>query len=140
MQDYIQFGQQNLLLVAVFFGVSMMLILTEMKRFTRGYEELTTHQAVRLMNDEETLVVDVREKKDVSGGMLNGAKHIPYKDFSKRMVELDKHKNKNVLMYCDTGMRSGQLCQQLKKAGFESVQSLKGGAAAWAADNLPLEK
>ncbi len=140
MQDYIQFAQQNMLLVAVFFGLLTMLIITELKRVTRSYDELSTHQAVRLMNADDTVVIDIREKKDLASGTLNGAKHIPLKDFSKRISELEKQKNKNILVYDDTGMRVGAICQQLQKAGFEHVHSLKGGVSAWSADNLPLEK
>lgn len=140
MQDYIQFAQQNMLLVAAFFGLLTMLILTELKRATRSYTELSSHEAVRLMNDDDTLVVDIREKKDLANGTLTGAKNIPLKDFTKRMTELEKHKSKNILVYDDTGMRSGAICQQLTKAGFEQVSSLKGGISSWSADNLPLEK
>jgi len=130
MQDYIQFAQQNMLLVAAFFGLLTMLIVTELKRVTRSYTELSTHEAV----------VDIREKKDLANGVLAGAKHIPLKDLTKRLTELEKHKNKNILVYDDAGMRSGAVCQQLTKAGFEQVSSLKGGVSSWTADNLPLEK
>ncbi len=140
MQDYIQFAQQNMLLVAAFFGLLTMLIVTELKRATRSYGEVSSHEAVRLMNADDTVVVDVREKKDLANGALTGAKNIPIKDFTKRMSELEKHKSKSILVYCDTGMRSGAICQQLTKAGFEQVSSLKGGISAWTADNLPLEK
>ena len=143
MQDYIQFAQQNkqnMLLVAAFFGLLTMLIVTELKRVTRSYTELSTHEAVRLMNADDTIVVDIREKKDLANGVLAGAKHIPLKDLTKRLTELEKHKNKNILVYDDAGIRSGAVCQQLTKAGFEQVSSLKGGVSSWTADNLPLEK
>ncbi len=140
MQDLIEFTQQNVLLVGGFLGLLTMLIVTEIKRATRNYQEISTNDAVRLMNDEEALVLDVRETKDVKNGVLSGAINIPLKDLEKRITELSKHKEKQVLVYCDVGMRSGQACQHLKKAGFENISVLRGGASAWVGDNLPLEK
>ena len=140
MQDLIEFTQQNVLLVGAFLGLLTVLIVSELKRMTRNYQEVSTSDAVRLMNDEDALVLDVRESKDIKAGVLSGAKNIPLKDLAKRITELTKYKDQQVLVYCDIGMKSGQACQQLNKSGFENVQMLRGGASAWVSDNLPLEK
>lgn len=140
MQDLIEFTQQNVLLVGAFLGLLTVLIVSELKRMTRNYQEVSTSDAVRLMNDEDALVLDVRESKDIKAGVLSGAKNIPLKDLAKRITELTKYKDQQVLVYCDIGMKSGQACQQLNKSGFANVQMLRGGASAWVSDNLPLEK
>jgi len=140
MQEYIEFAQQNLLMVGAFLGLLTMLIVTELKRIGRSYAEVSPNEAVRIMNDDNALVLDVREAKDVKAGMLSGAKHIPLTDLAARIPEIEKYRDAKVLVYCDMGMRSGQACQQLKKAGFSDMQTIKGGANAWVSDNLPLEK
>lgn len=140
MQELIEFTQQNVLLVGGFLGLLTVLIVTELKRVTRSYDEIGTSAAVRLMNDNDALVLDVRESKDTKAGMLSGATNIPLKDLSNRVSELERHKDKQVLVYCDVGMRGGQACQQLTAAGFANVSLLRGGANAWVSDNLPLEK
>lgn len=140
MQDLIEFTQQNVLLVGAFLGILTLLIVTELKRVTRSYQEISPNAAVSLMNDDNALVLDVRDSKDTKKGMLSGATNMPLKDLNKRIMELEKHKDKQVLVYCDVGMRGGQACQQLTKAGFASVSLLRGGVSAWVSDNLPLEK
>jgi rhodanese-related sulfurtransferase len=45
-----------------------------------------------------------------------------------------------VLTVCDNGTAASRAANALRKAGFESVFSLKGGLGAWRADNLPVVK
>jgi rhodanese-related sulfurtransferase len=57
-----------------------------------------------------------------------------------RIGELDKSKNRTVVVVCQTGARSDKAAKQLAAAGFEDVWSLDGGVAAWQAAGLPLAK
>jgi rhodanese-related sulfurtransferase len=57
-----------------------------------------------------------------------------------RIGELDKSKNRTVVVVCQSGARSGKAVRQLAAAGFGDVWSLDGGVAAWQAAGLPLTK
>ena len=57
-----------------------------------------------------------------------------------RLRDLDKHKNKPVIVSCRSGNRSQKGAVLLRKHGFPTVYNLTGGLQAWERDNLPLEK
>jgi len=112
----------------------------EMKIATQKFASLTPAGAVKLMNDEDVVVVDVREPSETIGGKISKAVQIPFSSMSKRIGELEKHKNKTLLVYCKTGARSGAACRELSKSGFEKVYSLNGGITAWQEAHLPISK
>ena len=140
MQEYIDFARNNALIVIGFFVVLGFIIKTEISNATRKYKQIGTNAAVSLMNKDETLVIDVREDKEIQGGKIQGARHITLGDLSSKVGELQKHKQSPVLVYCRSGSRSGYACQTLTKAGFEDVSNLAGGILAWESANLPIAK
>lgn len=142
MNEFTEFANSgnNMLLIMGFLGVLGMIVWVEFNRLTRKYKQLEVNQAVQLMNRDETLVLDVREDKEVSDGKIKGARHIALRDLGKRITELDSHKEQPVLVYCRSGNRSGHACGMLTKAGFSDVSNLAGGIMAWESANLPVGK
>ncbi len=140
MQEYIDFASKNFLIVAGFIAVLGFIIKTELSRLTRKYKQVNVNQAVMLLNNDSTVVIDVREDKEINSGMIKGARHITLGELPTRIPELAKKKNLSVLVYCRSGSRSGHACQQFTKAGFEDVSNLAGGIMAWESANLPLAK
>lgn len=140
MQEYIEFARANPLLFLGFFGVLALIIWTEWGRMTRKYQVAPVNKAVQMMNNDKTVVVDVREDREMDGGMIKGAKHIPLSAFATRIGELDKYKSDPIIVYCRGGNRSGTACNSLTKAGFENVSNLVGGFIAWESANQPVAK
>jgi rhodanese-related sulfurtransferase len=103
-----------------------------------GVANLTPAQATLLMNREDALVLDVRETGEWSTGHITGARHITLGQLDKRLSELDKFKDKPIIVVCASGNRSSSACGQLKKHGFGKVFSLGGGVSSWRDANLPL--
>jgi rhodanese-related sulfurtransferase len=99
---------------------------------------LTPAEATLLMNREDALVLDVRETGEWGSGHITGARHIALGQLDKRLSELDKFKEKPIIVVCATGNRSSSACGQLKKHGFGKVFSLGGGVSSWREANLPL--
>ncbi len=140
MQEYIDFVSDHPLLIIGFIAVLGFLLKTELSRFTRKYKQLGVNAAVMLLNKDSTVVLDVREDKEIQGGVIKGAQHITLAQLPDRMVELEKSKQSPLLVYCRSGSRSGHACHLLGKAGFEDVSNLTGGIMAWESANLPLAK
>lgn len=140
MSQMIEFAGNHLLLFAGLMVVLVMIIKTELDSKFSGVGQLNPAGAVRLMNDHETLVVDVREANEMSSGLIKGAMHIPVSALNKRISELEKYKDRQVLVYCRSGSRSNYACKVMKKAGFEKVNNLAGGIMAWSSANMPLAK
>jgi rhodanese-related sulfurtransferase len=135
-----EFAVNHPYLVIAFVVLLALTFFNEMKIATQRFASLTPAAAVQLMNNEDVVVVDVRESSETIGGKIAKAIQIPAGALAKRIDELEKHKNKTLLVYCKTGARSGAACKELSKQGFEKVFSLNGGILAWQDAHLPTSK
>jgi rhodanese-related sulfurtransferase len=132
----------NLALVALFVASGAMLLYPELARlgFAGGSQQLGTLEATRLMNQSNSLVLDVREAKEFAEGRLPRSRHIPLAELGGRIGEISKYKERPVLLTCRSGARSAGAARTLKKAGFAQIFQLKGGISAWREAGLPIEK
>ncbi|APV48421.1 hypothetical protein BWI17_01200 [Betaproteobacteria bacterium GR16-43] len=131
----------NLALVGLFLASGVMLVWPEISKLAGGGgDTLGTLEATRLMNQPATLVLDIRDDKDFAAGHLPRARHIPLKELEARSTEIQKFKDKPVLVTCRSGNRSGSATRLLKKLGFNNVFHLKGGLVAWEQASLPVER
>lgn len=137
LQHLIEFIGNHYLLTSAFLVVLALLIFTEGRK---GGKALTSQQATTLINRENALLVDVRPKKDYAAGHIVDSINIPVDSFATRMVELEKHKEKPIILACANGQHAGSAAKQLKAAGFKQVNRLAHGVGGWRADNLPLVK
>ena len=135
-----EFVVQNIWLVALFVGSGVVLVWPELSRLIGSPGEIGTLEATRLMNQGTTLILDVRDEKEYAAGHLPRARHVPLNDLEKKAAELQKFREKPVIVTCRSGPRSGAATRVLKRAGFSNVYVLKGGIAAWQQASLPLEK
>jgi rhodanese-related sulfurtransferase len=138
--DYLTFVQNHPLLILGLVAIIGVIVWTEIGRLNRKYKQVNTAEAVRLLNQDDSVVLDVREDAEVRTGKIKGAKHIPLAQLKTRLAELDSAKTKPVLVYCRSGNRSSHACNQLTKAGFSNVSNLAGGISAWESANLPISK
>lgn len=106
----------------------------------RRGSKVTLLQATQMINQGKTIVLDVREPGEFAAGHLRDAKNIPLKELPQRLGELEKAKTKNVIVMCQSGVRSPKAASLLNKAGFTSVFNLNGGLAAWQAQGMPIVK
>jgi rhodanese-related sulfurtransferase len=74
-------------------------------------------------------LIDVREAHELDICEIGG-EHIPMGDV---MSNLDKiSKDKQIIVHCRSGSRSGAICNALESAGYKNVYNLRGGILAWA--------
>ena len=97
-------------------------------------------QATQLMNQGKTLVLDVRTPAEFSAGHVRDAKNIALNELAGKLAELEKYKDKPVIVVCQSGIRSTKALTLLKKAGFNHAVSLDGGMADWHKQGLPSVK
>lgn len=135
-----QFIQDNiwLILLAVASGIGLLWPMIA-KRFS-GIPQIGVAEAVQLINRKDALVLDVRSQGEFSGGHLGSAKNIPEKELKTRATEIDKWKDKPIIVHCATGNRSQGAANVLKGLGFKEVFNLHGGINAWNQAGMPLEK
>jgi rhodanese-related sulfurtransferase len=127
-----------IVLVAIVSG--LMLLWPYLLRLLTPVREVGTLDATRLMNDENALVIDVREDREVAAGRVPNAVHVPLSQLPSRAGELTRSAKRPVIVYCDRGVRARNAAGVLGKTGFERVYLLRGGFRAWRDAGLPVQK
>lgn len=140
MEDINQFIMSHPLLVGSFVFVLILFIFSELRRGNLGYKNISSMQAVQVSNHEEAIFLDVREPGEYNTGHLVDSVHIPLGSLMDKLNQLEKYKEKSLIIYCRSGNRSAQACEILKKQGFTQLYNLQGGIIAWQADNMPVVK
>jgi len=136
----VKFLQENILLIAVAFVSGAMLLWPYVRRATGG-PSVSPSQATQLINREDALVIDVRDPGEYGAGHILGAKNLPLSRLDSGGAELAaKRKDRPLILYCDTGNRSGKAAAALKAQGYTRVLNLSGGMGAWQQAGLPVEK
>lgn len=93
---------------------------------------------MRQMNDS-VIILDAREKKEFDVSHLESATYVGFLKFSEKDISeeiLDK--NASIVVYCSLGIRSEEIAEKLKKAGFTHVENLYGGIFEWKNNDFPL--
>lgn len=134
-----EFIQDNLLLVIAAAASGLMLLWSFFGSRVSGIEAVDTFEATRLMN-ADALVLDVREDNEWAVGHIPNARHIRLGELANRLGELEKFKDKPIVVYCRSGHRSARACALLKKSGFANPNNLAGGIMAWEQANLPITR
>jgi rhodanese-related sulfurtransferase len=98
-----------------------------------------TAEAVRLINREKGVLIDVSEPTEYAGGHAVGARNIPFGALE-GAKELPSNKALPLLLICPTGARAGRAAGLLRKAGYEKALAVTGGLNAWREAGLPVEK
>ncbi len=96
-------------------------------------------EAVRLMNREKAVVVDIREPGEYAAGHIVGARNVPLAQLE-GAKDLPSNKALPVVVVCATGARAGRAVSTLRRLGHAGAVGLAGGLAAWREAGLPTEK
>ena len=110
-----------------------LVILSYLRKFLNNRKiEHRDAQEIRekLKNQNNILMLDVRTDPERKTGHIKGSVHIPLNQLRRRLEELEKFKNKEIVCYCRTGSRSLTAAVFLQKHGF-NVSNLTGGITAW---------
>ena len=102
--------------------------------------QVSPAQLSMLMNNENAMVLDVRADKEFRKGHIVGAVNLPYAQLNDRIEQLDKHKERPVVLVCKMGTTTGSVAKRLRARGFEKVYRLNGGIMEWSASQMPLVK
>lgn len=132
------FFVDNWILLLVAFVSGAMLVWPLVNR-GGGALSVGTAEAVRLINRERGVLIDVREPAEFAQGHAAGARNVPLARLE-GAKELPSNKTLPLVLLCATGARSGRAAALLRKAGHEKAVSLAGGMKAWREAGFPVEK
>ena len=135
-----EFVVNHWLLVAALVVILVLLAADGLKRRVLGFRDVKPQEAVRLINHEDAVMVDVRDDQEYREGHVLNALLIPLGLIEERLGELEPYKARPLIVYCHTGPRSARACALLQKQGFERLYKLSGGMLAWRGADLPVVK
>lgn len=104
-----------------------------------GGARVSTNEAVRLINREKGVLVDVGEPAEFASLHAAGARSVPFGQLE-GSKELPSNKALPLVLLCPSGARASRAVGLLRKAGYVNAVALAGGTAAWRDANLPTEK
>ena len=125
-----EFLQNNIWMVLVAISSATMLLWSLFGNRLRGVQEVNS----------VALVLDVREEKEFNAGHILNAKLVPLGKIADHMAELERYRERPIVVVCRSGQRSASACLLLSKQGFGQAYNLEGGVLAWQKASLPLEK
>ncbi len=137
MEQLFEFIGNHPWLVGMFLVLLVLFIRNEMNR---GGKSVSAQELVTLVNNENALVLDIRDRKEFEAGHIVDAVNIPYSSLETRIDELTKFKERPIVLTCKMGQHAGAAGTMLRKKGFENVSRLTGGIMEWRNQSLPVVK
>ncbi|MCB1710815.1 MAG: rhodanese-like domain-containing protein [Halioglobus sp.] len=135
MALFLEFLTQQWMLALALMVVVTLLVLHEARK---SGPSVSPQQAINLINAEEGVFVDLRDSADYKLGHIVESQHIPAAKLAARMAELEKYRDRPVVLVCKMGQQSGAAGKQLKAAGFSRVYKMTGGMMEWSNLQLPV--
>lgn len=109
---------------------------TDSLNFISPKTEVTAEEALALSKDG-ALLIDVREADELAeiSYDVSNIKHIPLGELETRLSEVPK--DKQVVVVCRSGGRSGKAQVLLQENGFKNIANMEGGMNTWSEKGLP---
>ena len=139
MQLFIS-NKNNYLLAGIGFFVSLYFINAALTTASApdypNVQYISPSDAFALINNENILVLDVREKDAFNRAHIQNAVAVPIGDLKQRLNEFEAHKADDIVVYCNEGsIRGPKATEMLNTAGYGGAKNLKGGLDAWRANS-----
>jgi len=129
-------------------GIKLLVMITAVALLLAGFyaylelthprcETVSVFRAKEMIDTDPSLVIlDVRTEGEYVEGHIEGAINIPLEELEQRLDELDKERG--ILVYCRSGVRSERACEMLIEGGFRKVYNMEGGISAWMSAGYPI--
>ncbi|MCS6946421.1 MAG: rhodanese-like domain-containing protein [Steroidobacteraceae bacterium] len=139
MDQFVQYATNHPFLLGFAVVMLIAVIVTELRVRNANFAALGPQDVVRAMN-QGAVVLDLRKPEQFAAGHIHGARLVDPGQILKANETLKKFKDKTVIVYCENGSLGASAARELIRHGFTKAQNLRGGLAAWRAENLPLVK
>jgi rhodanese-related sulfurtransferase len=116
----------------VLYAIITLFILNSTRRWLQRahMKEYSASEIPRLLTDNSIVLLDVRTNQERTRSHIKDSLHIPLGLLQERIRSLEKHMQKEIVCYCQSGSRSKVAVSILRRNGFHAA-NLKGGMAEW---------
>ncbi len=124
----------------LFAALLVVLALLAFNTLRKGGPSVSPQQAIKLLNSEGGVMLDIRAHGEYSQGHIPDAVNIPAQTLEKRISELEKHRGAPIVVVCKMGQTASNVAKQLMDKGYQKVYRMSGGMLEWNAQQLPTVK
>jgi len=122
---------------------ALAMLTTSCTNSTQTVQDIKPLEAQGLLRNDFAVLVDVREQEEINEGMASGASWMAKSKLDSDPKALDAWlatipKDKNIILYCRSGNRSGIVAKQIAAKGRKA--SNMGGFKDWVDAGLPVAK
>ncbi len=108
-----------------------------------GYENASVQHVYQHWKQGDTspipfVIIDVRTVEEYRQGHIQGATLMPVQILESRLASVPK--DRQVYVYCHSGVRSARAAALLARHGFTRVENMSGGIEAWKKAGYPVVK
>ncbi|WP_243356463.1 rhodanese-like domain-containing protein [Bacillus litorisediminis] len=96
----------------------------------KGVRNITTMQLKEELKDKNKQFIDVFTAGEYKANHIRGFKNIPLHQIGQKATK-ELSKDKEVVVICQSGMRSQKASKELKKLGFTKITNVTGGVSSW---------
>lgn len=112
----------------IFLGLIVLFLITRILP-KKGITNISAQEAKEKIADRNVQFIDVRTPGEYKSNHGKPFKNIPLYNLKNQVDKLDKQKE--IVLICQSGMRSSKAASKLKKLGFEKIYNVRGGMNAW---------
>lgn len=91
----------------------------------------TSDLRARLDAGEDIMLLDVRQPEEYAEQHIPNSILVPLGELPDRIDEIEEYRDKEIVVICRSGNRSGQACMFLTMSGFGHVMNMRGGMLQW---------
>jgi rhodanese-related sulfurtransferase len=139
MDRLLEYVTHHTMLAGAAVLVAALVLVYELRERAHGVAAVSPQEVIRLMN-HGALVLDLRPQEQFAAGHIQGAKLLASHEILTAGETLKRHREKPVIVYCDSGSLGAAAVRQLVTQGFTKAFNLRGGLSQWRTENLPLAK
>ncbi|WP_298625715.1 rhodanese-like domain-containing protein [uncultured Legionella sp.] len=137
MEHLGQFITNHWELWLAFITILVLISINELITQKKKAKELNPQTAVDLINNENAVVFDLRDKEVFKNGHIIDSINCTADDFEQ--AKMNKYKNKKIILVCARGLQSPAVAAKITALGYQPMV-LGGGIASWQNADLPLVK
>ena len=123
----------NATLIIILSVITLFLIFRTRQWFVQ--RSLKQYSPAEAQQSSNKIFLDVRTRGERAGGAIKGSIHIPLNELNVRINELNPHRSREIICYCQSGSRSIAAASILQRHGFMAA-NLRGGISEWNYQNL----
>ena len=126
---------KTLCYIVLFFGATTSLAQQTLEQVLLKYNKqsipyISVNQLLK--QQENVVLLDAREKKEFEISHLKNTYFVGYTNFSlKETLKKIPNKKSKIVVYCSLGIRSEDIAEKLKVAGYTNILNLYGGIFEW---------